>query len=113
MGASTPPSPLISDEDNDMTIVSNEISVCTPSGSGSGSPLRKRPRYDDSDTTDHDDRTDKDKLATSGFCDDKPLVRDPTYYMVDGSCVLQVEDTLFNVRPPACYSSQMTGSLGI
>lgn len=24
--------------------------------------------------------------------------RDPTYYMEDGSCILLVEDTLFNVR---------------
>lgn len=26
------------------------------------------------------------------------VVRDDTYYMQDGSCILQVEDTLFNVR---------------
>lgn len=97
MTTSTPASPLVSDEDNDMTIVSNEISVCTPSGSGSGSPLRKRPRYDDSDSSDHNDRMGKDKPAT-GFVGNKPLVRDPTYYLVDGSCVLLVENTLFNVR---------------
>lgn len=111
MTTSTPASPLNSDEDNDMTIVSNEISVCTPSGSGSGSPLRKRPRYDDSDTTDHDDRMVKDKLVT-GFVGDKPLVRDTTYYMVDGSCVLLVEDTLFNVRA-LFHLPRMTDSLGI
>ena len=28
----------------------------------------------------------------------QPVVRDETYYMQDGSCVLQVENTLFNVR---------------
>ena len=95
MTVSTPPSPLISDEDNDMTIVSNEIFVCTP-GSGSASPLRKRPRYDDSDSTDLND-VDRD-TPTAGFMGNKPLVRDSKYYLVDGSCVLLVEDTLFNVR---------------
>lgn len=30
---------------------------------------------------------------------DEPVMRDETYYLADGSCVLQVEHTLFNVRP--------------
>jgi hypothetical protein len=28
----------------------------------------------------------------------RDTVRDDTYYFVDGSCVLLVDDTLFNVR---------------
>jgi hypothetical protein len=28
-----------------------------------------------------------------------PFKRDATYYMEDGSCILLVEDTLFNVSP--------------
>jgi hypothetical protein len=37
--------------------------------------------------------------------------RDPTYYMEDGSCILLVEDTLFNVRSPHTnlYPRQVNG----
>ena len=32
----------------------------------------------------------------------EPVVRDETYYMQDGSCILQVENTLFNVSSVGC-----------
>ena len=31
------------------------------------------------------------------------MVRDDTFYLQDGSCVLRVESTLFNVREPYLY----------
>ena len=34
----------------------------------------------------------------------QPASRDDTYYMQDGSCILRVENTLFNVRLPFLYS---------
>lgn len=98
-------SPIASDDDNDITIISNEMSIFSPSGSGSNagsgngggrseSPLRKRARYESSDQDEGMDRTaDKDR--------EKVLTRDESYYLADGSCVLLVEDTLFNVRPAA------------
>ncbi len=48
-------------------------------------PHRKRARVDDEI---------EDMLGTSHSAE---LVRDSTYYMEDGSCVLQVGNTLFNV----------------
>jgi hypothetical protein len=47
-------------------------------------PSRKRPRLNDTDPP----------KPTVGADD---VVRDETYYFDDGSCVLKVESTLFNV----------------
>ena len=94
----SPAPPIISDDDQDITLISNEISVTTPSNSTasassgySDSPLRKRARYD---STSDDQNLIDQRLQRMP----RDTVRDDTYYFVDGSCVLLVDDTLFNVR---------------
>ena len=94
----SPASPIISDDDQDITSISNEISASTPSNSTrstsygrSDTPLRKRAR--------HDSNTDEQNLIDDRLQRmPRDTVRDDTYYLVDGSCVLLVDDTLFNVR---------------
>lgn len=98
----SPASPIISDEDHDVTLVSNDVSVGTPTASLSSSgrsesPLRKRARYEECDrelTVEHNDVMEEKADLSMG---PRKIVRDATYYMMDGSCVLLVEDTLFNV----------------
>jgi len=71
----------------------------TPNGPG-----RKRPRVDESQGTDREIA--QKLLAGVGQYAEvmmqprvsTELVRDDTYYLEDGSCVLQVENTLFNVH---------------
>ena len=53
---------------------------------------RVAPGGDDTDT----ETADMDSAALTALRG--RYKRDPTYYMEDGSCVLLVEDTLFNVR---------------
>jgi hypothetical protein len=95
----SPVSPIVSDDDQDIALISNEISASTPSNSvassgsaRSDSPLRKRARYD---STNHQDQNIIDERIQRMPRD---TVRDDTYYLVDGSCVLLADDTLFNVR---------------
>jgi len=94
----SPASPIISDDDQDTTLISNEISVSTPSNSvgsassgRSESPLRKRARYD---STSHEQNIIDERMKRMP----RDTVRDDTYYLADGSCVLLVDDTLFNVH---------------
>jgi hypothetical protein len=95
----SPVSPIVSDDDQDIALISNEISVSTPSNSvassssaRSDSPLRKRARYD---STNHQEQNIINERMPRMPRD---TVRDDTYYLVDGSCVLLADDTLFNVR---------------
>jgi hypothetical protein len=99
----SPASPIISDDDQDVALISNEISASTPSNSvgstssgRSDSPLRKRARYD---STGEQNGIDERMQRMP-----RDMVKDDTYYLVDGSCVLLVDDTLFNVRSlHMCY----------
>ena len=94
----SPASPIISDDDQDIALISNEMSASTPSNSvvsnssaRSDSPLRKRARYD---STSQEQNIIDERMQRMP----RDTVRDDTYYLVDGSCVLLVDDTLFNVR---------------
>ncbi|KDQ62689.1 hypothetical protein JAAARDRAFT_30590 [Jaapia argillacea MUCL 33604] len=57
---------------------------------------RKRPRLDDEDVVDYlhhnEEELDHPVIKEPG------VIRDDTYYMSDGSCILRVENTLFNVH---------------
>ena len=64
-------------------------------------PLRKRQRLDARGDTTMSSGT--AELASLSVVTLSPLVRDEKYYLPDGDCVLQVENTLFKVSlPPIC-----------
>jgi hypothetical protein len=78
-------------DDSDQEISEDLTPRSVNTGRFSESPVRKRPRYDDMQL-----RSGPESLSTT----DQMVKRDDTYYMSDGSCVLSVENTLFNV----CFS---------
>ena len=75
----------------------------TPPSTGTAGTGRKRARVDDEPEIEQ-----MLQIASGQYGDSQvqfqsqELVRDDTYYMQDGSLVLQVENTLFNVSLSPC-----------
>lgn len=64
------------------------------------SPKNKRVRYDDAQDSDLIDDVDTKLVSQELAMLPREPERDATYYFLDGSCVLLVDDTLFNVCLP-------------
>jgi hypothetical protein len=81
-------------DDSDQEISEDLTPRSVDTGRFSESPVRKRPRYDDMQL----------RSGPESLSEKSTTVKDDTYYMSDGSCVLLVENTLFNVCfSPICF----------
>ncbi|EGN98574.1 hypothetical protein SERLA73DRAFT_110132 [Serpula lacrymans var. lacrymans S7.3] len=84
------PSPTLSDDDLDFPPILDEILL--PSRR-SESPLRKRARHRSSSSI-----TNRPESSSTPITQHTLLKRDPKYYFSDGSCIIRIENTLFNVH---------------
>lgn len=83
--------------------MSNDVANLLPSSSQAGEPARKRPRLSDTDDSESSPKNSAEPETKTEVVDElsrdaKTAIRDDTYYFSDGSCIMMVEDTLFNVR---------------
>lgn len=91
--------------DNPLFAPSNVILTTTESleiSTESDSQIRKRKRTGSSSSPRSEQIPMEEDEETSGHKQSwqwKDATRDPDYYMEDGSCILLVQDTLFNVSP--------------